>query len=296
MAEVAVLDTREKILAGILLTSSAYFLFSVQDASIKFLVTGISIWQILFFRSVSILAGCALIGGRQLMVDSMRSPIVVPMLLRSFLILSAWLCFYTAAKSLQLAELTTIYFAAPIIVTVLSIVMLGEKVPVMRWAAVLLGFSGVFVACDPARLGFSVPVLLVLAAAGIWGLSIVLMRKIALQERTMIQLVLNNAFFLVIAGVPLAFLWQTPTPGEFLLLIVVGALGGVAQFLLFEGMKRAPVSIIAPFEYTALIWAFALGFLVWGDVPRSEVFIGAAIILSAGLLIVAGEQRRKPAG
>jgi drug/metabolite transporter (DMT)-like permease len=293
MAEAAVLDTREKVFAGILLTSSAYLLFSVQDATIKLLVVGISVWQILFFRSAAILVGCALIGGRKLFADSVRSPIVTPMLLRSFLILAAWLCFYTAAKSLQLAELTTIYFAAPIIVTVLSILLLGEKVPPLRWAGVLWGFVGVFVACDPARLGLSLPVLLVLAAACIWALSIVLMRKIALQERTLVQLVLNNAFFLVIAGLPLAFLWQTPTPGEFFLLVTVGALGGLAQFLLFEGMKRAPISIIAPFEYTALIWSFALGFAIWGDVPRDGVFTGAAIILSAGLLILASERRRR---
>ena len=293
MAEIAVLDTREKVFAGILLTSLAYLLFSVQDAGIKLLVTSMTVWQILFFRSATILAGCAALGGRQLFREAAQSPIVVPMLLRSFLTLAAWLCYYTAARYLQLAELTTIYFAAPIIVTVLSILLLGEKVPALRWLAVLMGFAGVFVACDPARLGLSTPVFLVLAAACIWALSIVLMRKIALQERTIIQLVLNNAFFLVIAGLPLFHLWQTPDSKGLVLLVAVGALGGVAQFFLFEGMKRAPVSIIAPFEYTSLVWAFALGFAIWGDVPRSEVFIGAAIIVGAGLVILASERFRK---
>jgi drug/metabolite transporter (DMT)-like permease len=215
------------------------------------------------------------------------------MLLRSFLTLIAWLCYYTAAKYLQLAELTTIYFAAPIIVTVLSIFLLGEKVPAFRWAAVLLGFAGVFIACDPTRLGFSVPVLLVLTAAFFWGLAIVLLRKIALQERTLIQLILNNAFFLVIAGLPLLHLWRTPDLIALALLIGVGALGGSAQFFLFEGMKRAAASIIAPFEYTSLVWAFALGFIIWNDVPRTEVFVGAALIVSAGLIVVASERMRK---
>jgi drug/metabolite transporter (DMT)-like permease len=255
MADVAILDTRERVYAGIVLTSLAYFLFSMQDASIKLLVTAITVWQILFFRSATILAACAVIGGRKLFEESLRSPIVRPMLLRSFIILAAWLCYYTAAKDLQLAELTTIYFAAPIIVIVLSIFVLGEDVPLARWIAVLIGFAGVFVACDPARLGLSLPVALVLAAAFLWALSIVLLRKIALQERTLIQLVLNNGFFLIIAGIPLLFLWQTPTAGEWLLLVGVGALGGLAQFALFEGMKRAPVSIIAPFEYTSLVWS-----------------------------------------
>jgi drug/metabolite transporter (DMT)-like permease len=293
MADIAILETRERVLAGILFTGAAYFLFSTQDASIKLLVAGMTVWQIMFFRSATILVGCAAIGGRRLFADTARSPIVRPMFVRSVFTLAAWLCFYNAARHLQLAELTTIYYAAPIIITVLSVVLLGEKVPALRWLAVLLGFAGVFVACDPTRLGLSVPVVLVLCAAVFWGIAIVLLRKTALLERTMIQLILNNAFFLLFSAVPAFVLWQTPAWDQLLLLVGVGALGGVAQYLLFEGMKRAPVSIVAPFEYTSLIWSFALGFLIWGDVPRPEVFTGAAIIVSAGLLIIANEHFRK---
>lgn len=293
MAEASVTDTRDSVFAGILMTSVAYALFSSQDASIKLLVTTISVWQVLFFRSVVILAGCAAAGGMQLFRDTVRSPIVVPMLVRSFIILAAWLSFYTAAKHLQLAEMTTIYFAAPVIVTILSVFVLGEEVPLLRWAAVMVGFAGVFIACDPTTLGITLPVLLVLAAAFLWALSIVLLRKIALQERTLVQLVLNNVFSLVMATVPLALFWQTPTLGELALLLVVGLFGGAAQFMLFEGMKRAAASVIAPFEYTSLVWSFAFGYLIWSDVPRPEVFIGAALIMLAGLLIIGGEQFRR---
>ena len=185
MADASTTDTRDKVFAGILLTSVAYALFSAQDAAIKLLVASISVWQVLFFRSAVILAGCAAAGGSELFRQTVRSSIVKPMLLRSFLILAAWLCYYTAAKHLQLAEMTTIYFAAPVIVTILSVVILQEEVPMLRWAAVAIGFVGVFIACDPARLGLSVPIALVLAAAFLWALSIVLLRKIALQERTL---------------------------------------------------------------------------------------------------------------
>lgn len=293
MADIAILETRERVLAGILFTGGAYFLFSTQDAAIKLLVVGISVWQIMFFRSITVLAGCAVIGGRRVFADTARSPIIRPMLVRSAFTLAAWLCYYNAARALQLAELTTVYYAAPIIVTVLSVFMLGEKVPLLRWVAVLIGFAGVFVACDPTHLGLSLPILLVLAAALLWGIAVVLLRKTAMQERTMIQLILNNFYFLVFSTVPALILWQMPDGGQLLLLISVGALGGVAQFLLFEGMKRAPVSIVAPFEYTSLVWAFALGFAIWGDVPRREVFLGAALIIGAGLLIVGNEHFRK---
>lgn len=293
MANIAILETRERVLAGILLTGAAYFLFSTQDASIKLLVGGMSVWQIMFFRSVTILGACAAIGGRQLFADTVRSPIMRPMLVRSAFTLAAWLCYYNAARSLQLAELTTVYYAAPIIVTVLSVAMLGEKVPLLRWFAVLIGFAGVFVACDPTHLGLSVPVLQVLAAAVLWGIAVVLLRKTALAERSLIQLLLNNFYFLVFSAVPGLLWWHTPDGIQLLLLASVGALGGLAQYLLFEGMKQTPASILAPLEYTSLLWAFALGFAIWGDVPRREVFVGAALIVAAGLLIVGGEHFRK---
>lgn len=293
MADAALIDTRDKVFAGILLTSVAYVLFSAQDAAIKLLVAGISVWQVLFFRSAVILAGCAATGGMQLFRDTARSPIVGAMFVRSLIILVAWLSYYTAAKDLQLAEMTTIYFAAPVIVTILSVFVLREEVPLLRWAAVVIGFVGVFIACDPAQLGITIPVLLVLVAAFFWALSIVLLRKIALSERTMVQIVLNNIFSLVIASVPLVLFWKTPDLGELALLALVGLFGGTAQFMLFEGMKRAAASVIAPFEYTSLVWSFAFGYLIWNDVPRPEVFIGAALIVAAGVIIIAGEHLRR---
>jgi drug/metabolite transporter (DMT)-like permease len=287
------LDTGDRIFAGILLTGFSYFLFTVHDAMVKLLVASIPVWQVLFFRSLTILAGCLIFGGRPLYKEAWHSPVFKPMFLRSFLILAAWLCYYTAARDLQLAELTTIYYAAPIIITVLSIFVLGEKVPLARLTAVAIGFAGVFVACDPAKLGISLPVFLVLAAASCWGLSIVLLRKIALQEKTIVQMILNNGFFMVTAGLPLTLVWTTPSLIQVVLLAAVGSVAGFAQFTLFEGMKRAPASVIAPFEYTALVWSFLLGFLIWGDVPRSEVFIGASMIVGAGLIIIAGEHFRR---
>lgn len=292
MKPTIVSSARERVLTGILLTSVGYFLFSLQDASIKLMVVGFSVWQILFFRSATIVSLVLVIGGRKVVADTARSPVLGAMLLRSFVILSAWLCFYTAARDLQLAELTTIYFAAPVVVTLLSIWLLGEVVPPVRWVAVFTGFVGVFIACNPVRIGFSLPVILVLAAACLWALAIVLMRKIALGERTLVQLMLNNCFFLIIAGLPMIWFWQTPGAFDLALLVGTGAVGGMGQYALFEGMRRAEASVVASFEYTSLIWAFALGWLIWNDVPRIGVFAGAILIFAAGVIIILAERRR----
>ncbi|MEO3998669.1 DMT family transporter [Mesorhizobium sp. CAU 1732] len=294
MSNITAQDATDRVMGGILLTSLAYFLFSMHDAVVKLLVTSFAVWQVLFFRAITILAGCLIAGGPRIFAEAAASPIAGKMLLRSVIILAAWYAYYTAAKDLQLAELTTIYFAAPVIITVMSIPMLGEKVPPLRWVAVLTGFAGVFIACDPVGIGLTVPVLLVLAAAFLWSLSIILLRMVAMREKTLVQMALNNAYFLVATGIGLTFTWVTPSLWEFSLLMAAGILGGFAQFALFEGMKRAPVSIIAPFEYTSLIWAFLLGWLIWQDIPKPEVFWGAALIMGAGLIIIFGERKRRP--
>jgi drug/metabolite transporter (DMT)-like permease len=125
-----------------------------------------------------------------------------------------------------------------------------------------------------------------------WAFSIVLIRKLALREKTSIQVVLNNVFFLAVATVPVLGNWHTPSLAELAMLVSVGLLGGIAQYAMFEGMKHADASIVAGFEYAALIWAFLFGYLIWSDIPRPEVFVGAAMIFVAGLLMVMGERAR----
>ncbi|MCB1466970.1 MAG: DMT family transporter [Rhizobiaceae bacterium] len=292
MSALASSETRKIVILGIWLTNLSYFLFSGQDAIIKLLVETFSVWQVMFFRSVVVLGGCMAFGGHSIIGESLRSPTLKPMVFRGLVMFAAWLCFYNAARWLPLAELTTIYFAAPVIVTILSILMLGERVPAMRWIAVLTGFVGVFIACDPTGVGFSWPVAMVLAAATFWALSVILVRMTALREKTVVQVVLTNLFFLAGSAIPMIAVWETPSPSAWLMLLAVGVTGGFGQYAMFEGMKRADASVIAGFEYAALIWAFLFGYLIWADVPRPAVFVGAALIIVAGAIMVNAERRR----
>lgn len=282
---------------GILLTGFAYMLFTAQDAAIKLLVATVPVWQILFFRSITILVGCFLFGGPSLPVQVARSPIIKPMMVRSTLLLVAWLSFYSAARYLQLAEVTTLYYAAPIVGTVLAKIVLEERVTVSRWTAVGVGFVGVVIACNPVGLAITWPVYLALQAAVLWACAMVLLRKTALHEKTLIQMFISSLFFLVMTGAMTVFYWKTPDLHELILLCSTGVVAGIAQFALFEGMRRAPVSVLAPFEYTSLIWAFLLGYLIWRDIPAHNVFAGGALILAAGCIIVIFERRasRAPA-
>ncbi|MDI7864851.1 DMT family transporter [Rhizobiaceae bacterium n13] len=283
---------KNSISLGILLTSLSYLLFTCHDVTIKLLVDSVSVWQILFFRSLTILAGCFVLGGRSLVTRTVNSPIIRPMALRSLMLLAAWLSYYTAARDLPLAELTTLYFAAPIVATVLAVPILREVVTAPRWLAVVVGFVGVVIATDPSRLTISLPVYLALQAAVLWASGTVLLRKTAMAETSIVQMTISNLFFLALTGAMLLVSWKTPNLQELALLFGTGIIGGAAQLAFFEGMRRAPISVLAPFEYTALVWAFVLGYLVWSDIPKSEVFVGAALIISAGLIIILSERRR----
>src|SRR6185437_9123895 len=114
--------------AGIALAVTAYACFSVHDATVKWLVALLPVWQVLFVRSTFIVIGAVAIGRTALLQRALASPLKGALLLRAALTLAAWLCYYSAARTLGLAELTTLYFSAPLIVTLLSVPLLGERV------------------------------------------------------------------------------------------------------------------------------------------------------------------------
>lgn len=275
--------------AGILLSISGYFVFAFQDATVKWLVADHPVMQVLFMRSISIVVLCLILGRGRLVRQAISSRNKGPLLLRGAFILAAWSCYYTASRAMPLAQLVTIYFATPLIVTVMSVVFLKEQVRWPRWAGVALGLIGVVVACDPGRVGITLPVGLVLLAAVLWAYTNILVRQISRYETTVTQMLFSNSAFAIACGATLPWLWVQPSAGELGLMLALGLIGAAGQFLLFEGFRLAAASLVAPFEYTSLVWAFCLSYLIWGDIPRFQVFLGAGLIIASGLLVVFGE-------
>ncbi len=278
-------------LLGILFGLFAYAVFGVHDAAIKWLVATVPVPEVVFIRSVMVFAACLLIGRRKLIERMAATTMKGPLLFRGALTLAAWFSYFTAARSLSLAKLLSLYFAAPLIVTVLASPLLGERVGPGRWAAVLVGFAGVMVVTDPWGVPFALPTFLTLAAAAMWAYGVILMRQIARRETSLLQIIYLNIVFLLGSGTVCLFAWKTPSPVEMALLALVAVLGGLGQFALFEAARRAAAAVLATVEYTSLLWGFLLGWLIWGDVPAAAVFVGAALILCSGLLIVRAERR-----
>lgn len=283
------LSARSPRMAGILLASGAYVLFSVQDAAVKWLATGYPIAELLFMRSITIMLLVLAIGRGRLVMQVLHSRSKLPLLLRGAVILAAWLCYYTASRKLQLAEMVTLYFGAPMMITVLSVFLLHEHVGWQRWAGTSLGFVGVVVACAPGGVHFGWPVVLVLLAAALWAYSNILVRQISRTETTIMQMLFSNGAFVITCGLVLPWIWVTPSYTDLALMAFLGLAGAGGQYLLFEGFRLAAASLVAPFEYSSLIWAFCLSYIIWGDVPQSGVFLGAAIIIASGFVVVFGE-------
>ena len=274
------------------MTALGYALFSVQDAIVKWLVADYAVPQILLVRSLVIILIALALGGRRNVAALARTRSRAALAARAILILAAWLLYYNAAKSLGLAELTTIYFAAPIIVVTLSVLVLGETVTAPRWFAVLLGFAGVLLAAHPGTAAGVLPSLMAFGAACCWGLSVILARLINRSESTTNQMLVSNLIFAGACALMLTTVWKTPDLFSLALLLGLGVAGGLGQFLLYEGFRYAPASAVAPIEYSGLVWAFVYGYLIWADVPPGRVFAGAILIVTSSLTLVWFERRR----
>lgn len=271
----------------------AYGLFCLRDAGVKWLAATTPVWQIMFFHSLTVLVGTVALGGRPLLRRAVATPMKPPLLARSLLMMTSWLLFFSASRSLPLGQLTTLYFVAPLAITLMAGRLLGEHVTPARWAAVSIGFVGVMFASDPFGVTASLPTLLVLAAAAMWAYGVIQMRRIARLESSLLQMLYGNAVFLVGSGVATVATWHPPAGIEWPLLLAVGVFGGLAQFAVFEAARAVPASVLATLEYSALLWAFLLGFVVWGDIPVPAVLSGALLIAGAGILLLVTERRAK---
>lgn len=278
---------------GLSLAIAGNAVFSIQDAVVKWLVADYTVWQVLFMRSVTIAMIALIFAWRTAVRGILASPNRPALLFRAVVMLTAWLCYYNAARALKLPDLVTLYYASPLFVTVLSILVLGERVNLARWVAVSIGFVGVVIAANPTGRPDLAPALLVLVAAFLWGWSNILMRRISASENTQTQMLFTNGAFILMCGVTMPFFWRQPDGFELLLMLGIGITSGIGQYCVYESVRHAPASLVAPCSYTALVWSFLWGFLIWGDLPEQTVLAGASLILSGSVIVVVSEWRRR---
>lgn len=240
-------------------------------------------------------------------------------LLRSLAGVGSMFCIFAAYALLPLADATAIGYASPLMIVVLASLFLGERMTALRWGAVCVGFAGVLMmlwehlgqggASDHPR--SATGAMLMLSAAFLIAIAMIQTRRLTRTEDTgaitfyfQSTTTVASGFVLLAAALwpaaaPAAGLihaqaWIMPSPADWAPLIAIGLLGGVGQILMTQGYRHADASVLATFDYSSLLFAVAIGFVVFGDVPGTSVMIGAVIVISAGLAVVWQESRPAP--
>jgi drug/metabolite transporter (DMT)-like permease len=195
---------------------------------------------------------------------------------------------------LPLATITALGFAMPLVLTLLSVPLLGERVGAVRGGAVLAGLAGVLIIVRPWRdQGAAMPldaVALVLAGVVAWALTMITIRKLGATGERNTTIVLWYSLGCLVLSTALALpVWVTPTPREAALLVAAGLVSAAAQLLMTEAYRGGETTLVAPFEYAAIIHATLLGALLWGEYPDAWSFIGIAVLVAAGLVVWRGE-------
>jgi drug/metabolite transporter (DMT)-like permease len=271
--------------------------FAVVDAATRLLRVDYDLgtWQITFLtRIVPLLVALTVTAQATGNPFRVHTKFFKMHMLRGVLVLVTTVTFFAALKYLPLTDCIVIAFAAPIFVTALSGPMLKEKVGWRRWSAVVVGFAGVAVAIDPTGtwegdtgLGIG----LVLLSALAYALTLLTLRKLSGKEHTHNLLFYSTAFSVVVAAVPGILEWQPISWQAAGVMLIQGTASASGQIAMIRAFRFGEASMLAPIEFTALIWATLFGFWFWSDLPTVAVLVGAALIIGANLYIAHREAR-----
>jgi drug/metabolite transporter (DMT)-like permease len=234
-------------------------------------------------------------------------------MLRGVIMLSAYSTYYLALPAMGLADAVTLYFTGPLFITALAVPMLGERLQAKRVVVLLVGFCGVIVTCRPGAGVFDLASLLPVFAAFTYGVAQLMARQMGGSESAAVMGFYQNIMYMIGAVVlaalfghgafaydgmhpSIAFLlrpWSFEQPFDLLLLSLCGPIAAAGTVLLSHAYRIAEANYVAPFEYTALIWAASWGFFIFGDVPTLYTYAGAALIVGAGLyMLFSGRKTR----
>jgi len=286
------LRPKENIRRGILYVCASALISAFMSVSIKWLSDTYPAVELTFFRCVFGFIPVALIVHRGGGLKTLKTRRRLAHFLRALAWTISFLTSFLALHFLGLADAVALSFLAPIFMTVLSVPMLGEQVGIHRWSAVLVGFIGVVFMAQPEGQVFQIGTIFGITSAFFWGVGSISVRQLTHSESTPAITFYTHFFAALILAVALPFFWVTPTWQGALAMLAVGIMGGTSQFWATQALSYAPAGAIAPFNYTQMIWAVILGFLIWHDLPGRNLLIGVTLVIASGLYILYREMRR----
>jgi drug/metabolite transporter (DMT)-like permease len=284
--------SRER-LRGIGFMIAAVFVFSIMDALMKRLSMHYGPLQVACLRSASSLV-CLLVPiGWQRSWASLRASSPALHLMRGVLGVTMLASFIFAVHRLTLAQTYSLFLAAPLLMTALSVPIHGEKVTGRRWLAIICGMSGVLWILQPWGKGqFSMVAAGAAAIATIcYSLSALTVRSLGRRNSSMSMVFWYLLMVSVGAGALAIADWRPVEAGDWIWLGAIGISGALGQLWLTDAFRRAPPSVVGPFEYTAILWAFAIDWVFWSASPSASLLMGAAIVIASGIYVILDERR-----
>ena len=270
---------------GMLYAIGGFAVFALHDAFIKSLAQ-YSVFQILFFAVLFSHVPFTFYLAADKQERNLRPVYPAWILLRSACMVGSGCFAFYAFSNLPLAQAYSLLFTMPMLITVLAIPILGERVRLMRWLAILLGLAGVLVVLRPGAEALQLGHFAALAGALCSALSGVITRKIGGQERGATLILYPLIANVLFTGALLYFVYQPMPFVDLAKMAAIGTLGIAGQYFIILAYRSAPAALVAPFQYSQMVWAIFYGYVWFGSVPDRFVFIGAALIIFAGLMIV----------
>lgn len=275
----------EDLRRGALLMIASGLLFSTMGALVKYLSAELPNEMVVFFRSVmgllALLPWVLHRGLGQLKTKRLRGHLG-----RGLAGVSAMYCYFYAIAHLPLAEAVLLNYSTPLFIPFIAALWLGEQVSPRLWVAIGTGFVGIVLILKPG-LGLFTPVSLIGLASGLFAaLAMVSIRRLSNTEPTLRIVFYFSLVCTAVSAVPLAWRWQTPDPGLWILLLGMGALASLAQLLLTRAYAHAPAAQVGPFTYSTVVFAAGIGWIFWSEIPDLLSFGGTALVCLAGVLTI----------
>tara|TARA_B100000989_G_scaffold274265_2_gene232976 strand:- start:553 stop:1464 length:912 start_codon:yes stop_codon:yes gene_type:complete len=276
-------------LRGILCMLGGALSLTINDAMAKYLTQSYPVGQVMALRGLSIII--LLIAFLFLMnnLQALKFFCWKGHFLRAGAMTGSTFLFITGLSLLPITDAIAIAFVAPILTTILGVVVLREAVSWKRWAAIFVGFFGVIIILQPTSDAFKIAAIAPLVAAAFGAVRDVITRAISGSENSL-SILFTSMLMMTIAGFltyPLG--WSVVKPGHIWIFITSSLLVGLAQYLMIEAFRLGEVALISPFKYSSLLWATLIGLVIWDDLPSKHVVLGALILILSGIYLLRNE-------
>jgi drug/metabolite transporter (DMT)-like permease len=287
----ALIENRRK---AALLFIMAVALLATMDMIVKFASSSLSTPQIVWGRYVAQSLAMVLIVGPAGMLTCIRSKVPRMHVARALLLFVANFAFMAALRYLPLIEANVVGFVSPLLLTALTYPVLGEKVSVSRWAAVIAGFIGVLIVMQPGTAMFQWAAMLPLTMAMCAALYHVMTPIVARVEDPAISIVFLGIIGAASMSLVVPWFWTEPDALGWAMLFVIGVLGTIGHLLIVRAFAHVSASMLAPFFYIHLIWATAYGWFIFGDFPKLATIIGGMLIIASGIYVYRSGENKRP--